>query len=74
MLAGPGVFFGISEWVRGVAWASADAAAAAFAFAVFIAELIAFAISVVALAILTGLIAAASWWLEALGVSAHVFA
>ena len=72
MLADPGVFFGISEWVRGVAWASADAAAAAFA--VSITELIAFAISVVALAILTGLIAAASWWLEALGVSAHVFA
>ena len=58
-----------------MSWSTVDATASSFAlaFAIF-AEFITFAISiVVSLTILAGLITAASWWLQALCVFAHIF-
>ena len=64
------VFFELSEWVWCMAWAAVNAALAAFAIT-FTFQV--FSLAIFSLAILAGLVAAASWWFQSLGVLAHIF-
>ena len=76
MFASTCVVFGLPKWVWRMSRATVDTATArdlaflvAFASTIFSITIFAFS-----LAILAGLIAAASWWFQSLRVSAHFFA
>lgn len=71
MFASTCVVFGLPEWVWSMSRATVNTATAGD-----LAILVAFSLAIFAfsLAILAGLIAAASWWFQFLRVSAHFFA